>query len=746
MANTYKNIVITPSRSSNSDDPKIVFSGANTTTNTDITLRMYPTSNGTLSLEGSAGQLFSVTNDLTGTIYSVNDVSGIPSIEVLSSGLVKIAQYSGPVVFGSNTSTITNYGNVVVGSTTVINSTGYWVGPSPTTITGPMTITGNGSYVGDKGYSTLILQDSGGYPGLNYRSGSYNWLMRMDNSGSYSMNYSTNAYTGSGSYVNYFTFGTGGTGTATSDWRAPIFYDTNNTAYYVDPNSFSQFSSLSCNYDFRASFISSSGGSTFSANHYSMGKDIANGSWTSPHYSDLIIGYHTGVRIGGSYSGVRFYANSPTTDANNDGNGDGGEALLMTVGGYVGTANSTDVYVNNNLFAGSSMRAPIFYDTNDTGYYVDPNSTSSLTSVLFGGGPTLAKSGTTGSRNLQLQGASGSDIGLVGLNSSGSFCFQLYAATTDYGFLSSAWGGWDLRKANGGALYLNNQSTYYYNTDTTYMYRVYGTGDIRSPLFYDNDDTGYYLNANGTSSLNRIAVVRSGNNVYTDADYGYGLVGAYSSTRYQGVYAMGDSYKLPADGTTTGSLYGMAWSHPNAGGAAGNLNSHGLLLLQNGSFMAALSTNGTFAADVRGTIFYDYSNTGYYVDPNAGTSINVAGAILAGGNITAYYSDERLKTKLGPIENAIDKVKTLDGFYYQANEVAQKLGYKVKRELGLSAQQVQAILPEIVAPAPIDNRYLTIHYERVVPLLVEAIKELNHKHETEIAELKQALAALLNKQ
>lgn len=130
MANTYKNIVITPGTGSSTDDPKIVFSGANTTTNTDITMRMYPTSNGTLSLEGSAGQLFSVTNDLTGTIYSVNDVSGIPSIEVLASGLVKVAQYSGPVALGSNTSTITHYGNVVVGATTVINSTGYWVGPS----------------------------------------------------------------------------------------------------------------------------------------------------------------------------------------------------------------------------------------------------------------------------------------------------------------------------------------------------------------------------------------------------------------------------------------------------------------------------------------------------------------------------------------------------------------------------------------------------------------------------------------
>ena len=46
------------------------------------------------------------------------------------------------------------------------------------------------------------------------------------------------------------------------------------------------------------------------------------------------------------------------------------------------------------------------------------------------------------------------------------------------------------------------------------------------------------------------------------------------------------------------------------------------------------------------------------------------------------------------------------------------------REVGLSAQQVEAVLPEVVAPAPIDNEYKTLHYERVIPLLVEAIKEL----------------------
>lgn len=110
-------------------------------------------------------------------------------------------------------------------------------------------------------------------------------------------------------------------------------------------------------------------------------------------------------------------------------------------------------------------------------------------------------------------------------------------------------------------------------------------------------------------------------------------------------------------------------------------------------------------------------------------AVTVSGAITATGNITAYYSDDRLKTKLGVIPNALDKVKSLEGFYYQANEVAQALGYEVKREVGVSAQSVQAVMAEVVAPAPIDPQYLTVQYEKLVPLLIEAIKELTAKVE-----------------
>jgi hypothetical protein len=106
-----------------------------------------------------------------------------------------------------------------------------------------------------------------------------------------------------------------------------------------------------------------------------------------------------------------------------------------------------------------------------------------------------------------------------------------------------------------------------------------------------------------------------------------------------------------------------------------------------------------------------------------------AGEIRATNNVTAYYSDDRFKTNLGNIPNALDKVHTLNGFYYEANELAQSYGYDVKREVGVSAQQVQAIMPEVVAPAPIDENYLTVRYERLVPLLIEAIKELTAKVE-----------------
>ena len=98
MANSDKNILITPNTGSTTANPTIRFTGAD---NIPITLRTLD--NGTVSFEGTAGQLFSISNGLAGTIFSVNDISGIPSLEILDTGLVKLNQYNGQTAIGAST-------------------------------------------------------------------------------------------------------------------------------------------------------------------------------------------------------------------------------------------------------------------------------------------------------------------------------------------------------------------------------------------------------------------------------------------------------------------------------------------------------------------------------------------------------------------------------------------------------------------------------------------------------------------
>jgi Chaperone of endosialidase len=105
------------------------------------------------------------------------------------------------------------------------------------------------------------------------------------------------------------------------------------------------------------------------------------------------------------------------------------------------------------------------------------------------------------------------------------------------------------------------------------------------------------------------------------------------------------------------------------------------------------------------------------------------GEIVAINNITAYYSDARLKDFLGTIPNALDKVMSLNGYYFTENAKAKELGYNnLARQVGVSAQEVQEVLPEVVVDAPINANfegadYKTVHYEKLIPLLIEAIKE-----------------------
>jgi hypothetical protein len=118
-----------------------------------------------------------------------------------------------------------------------------------------------------------------------------------------------------------------------------------------------------------------------------------------------------------------------------------------------------------------------------------------------------------------------------------------------------------------------------------------------------------------------------------------------------------------------------------------------------------------------------------------------AGEIRAINQITAYYSDERLKENIQLIPNALEKVTQLRGVTYNANKIAESFGYTSKEsQVGVLAGDVESVLPEAVRPAPFDimlfegvessksgENYKTVQYEKLVPLLIEAIKELNRE-------------------
>ena len=118
-----------------------------------------------------------------------------------------------------------------------------------------------------------------------------------------------------------------------------------------------------------------------------------------------------------------------------------------------------------------------------------------------------------------------------------------------------------------------------------------------------------------------------------------------------------------------------------------------------------------------------------------------SGAFSATGDITANTSDERLKDFKGNIDNALDKLSKIGGYYFNWNDTAKGIDSEIfgdELQVGVNAQEILAVMPEVIAPAPIvkehdlDVDYKTVRYEKLVPLLIEAIKELKE----EIEELK----------
>lgn len=190
--------------------------------------------------------------------------------------------------------------------------------------------------------------------------------------------------------------------------------------------------------------------------------------------------------------------------------------------------------------------------------------------------------------------------------------------------------------------------------------------------------------------------------------------GNFATPNYPSIPGVGDGGLTQKNFTTTlfNKLNGITAGATNNTGTVTSVSGSNGISVSNGTTTPGISLNGS------------YSGTWA-----------VSGAITATGNITAFVSDMRLKDRKANIANALEKVESLSGFNYTLNDKAIELmpGQDKEEEfVGVSAQEVEAVLPEAVKPAPVNGDYKTVQYEKLVPLLIEAIKELN----AEIKELK----------
>jgi len=436
--------------------------------------------------------------------------------------------------------------------------------------------------------------------------------------------------------------------------RAPIFYDSDNTNYYVDPASTSITNIL------RANSILSPNGQTVVAADSAM----PNSGGSFIHTLALGPSGNDGHILGMSWANTTSVYGAQIwldTDPNN----------LMAIRSrssagvwnnwtYAITDWSNDQTKSGYFQSNSSLRAPIFYDSNDTNYYVDPAGTSRVNTVSFVSGATFGPYlQYSNQSNLRLQaGQQSGAVGIVGYDFNGNWKFQLYGDSSGYGFLNGNWAGWDLLKSVSGNLYLNNQSTYYIGTNEIYYNRVYGLADIRSPIFYDNDNTGYYVDPNSTSVLWRpsAATQQRWGISWRAVDAGAQRPGQSSDPDYwTTTIGWGTGYGTWADYWKYGAGFFECWGnstdHPQG---SGYVHAQGL---QSGLHYA--NSNGTtaygwqmvgaadagsrwwlrgkwggttyswyeialFNRNVGGILYadllYDAGNTGYYVDP-ASTSV-----------------------------------------------------------------------------------------------------------------------------
>ncbi len=194
----------------------------------------------------------------------------------------------------------------------------------------------------------------------------------------------------------------------------------------------------------------------------------------------------------------------------------------------------------------------------------------------------------------------------------------------------------------------------------------------------------------------------------------------------RGMKARGNASTIasPLNGDDIFSVEGWAWhgagpNHPKLGG--------GMKFVKDDAWGTA-STRAPMRTEFYNANSTTTTQTTLIIYPSGNASLT--------GTLTQSASDIRLKTNITKIENALEKINSLEGFTFNWNNISPLYDENVTiKEVGISAQAVVEVLPEVVSLAPFDisstdgkssksgQNYLTVKYEKLVPLLIEGIKE-----------------------
>lgn len=254
-----------------------------------------------------------------------------------------------------------------------------------------------------------------------------------------------------------------------------------------------------------------------------------------------------------------------------------------------------------------------------------------------------------------------------------------------------------------------------------------------------------------SASLASLAASSGSSNVSISSNVNNNIITATGTDTLNGETNLtfdGTTLTVTGDANINGTLYSkFTSSDTDINGLIGGTNTGTLIKgLDSGHFVIGLqedSLGDSFAVIGGGGDFY--SNTNYdkllfkisgsgqtYVggELNVDGNLNVTGAITATDDITAFLSsDERLKDNITPISDAINKINQIGGYEFDWNSNSSHSGHDV----GVIAQEIEKVLPEVVTER--DNGYLAVRYEKIVALLIQAIKE----QQLQINELKSKL-------